>query len=156
MQELEELVKEYKDVFAWTYKDLKGIPLKLAQHKIELDTTIPLTHHVKYRLNPYYVTVIKHDIDKLLVASFIQPLEKATWLSPIVVVPKKNGRLKIYVDFRKLNVTTKKDPCPLPFIEEVLNIVARCVVYSFLDGYYGYQHICIVPKDRYKTSFVID
>jgi hypothetical protein len=42
--ELEQLLKEFKDVFAWTYKDLKGIPLELAQHKIELDTTIPLAH----------------------------------------------------------------------------------------------------------------
>jgi hypothetical protein len=105
MQELEELVKEYKDVL-----DLKGIPLELAQHKIELDTTVPSTHHVKYRLNPNYVTTIKHDIDKLLATSFIQPLKEATWLSPIVVVLKKNGKLKIYVDFKKLNATTKKDP----------------------------------------------
>jgi hypothetical protein len=36
-----ELLKEFKDVFAWKYKDLKGIPSKLAQHKIELDTIIP-------------------------------------------------------------------------------------------------------------------
>jgi hypothetical protein len=47
---LEELFWEYKDVFAWTYKDLKGTPLKLAQHKIELDITIPLAYHAKYRL----------------------------------------------------------------------------------------------------------
>ncbi len=42
--ELEQLLKEIKDVFAWTHKDLKGIPPKLAQHTIELDTTILLTH----------------------------------------------------------------------------------------------------------------
>ncbi len=53
------------DVFAWTYKDLKNIPLELAQHKIELDT--PSTHHVKYVLNPNYVATIKHDIDKLCI-----------------------------------------------------------------------------------------
>jgi hypothetical protein len=70
MWELEELV-EYKDVFAWTYKDLKGIPLELVQCKIELDTTIPLTHHVRYKLNPNYVATIKHEIDKLLATSFI-------------------------------------------------------------------------------------
>jgi hypothetical protein len=64
--------------------------------------------------NPNYVAAIKHEIDKLLPTSFIQPLEEATWLSPIVVVPKKNGKLKIYVDFKKLNATTKKDPFPLP------------------------------------------
>jgi flagellin-specific chaperone FliS len=44
VMEVEQLLKELKDVFAWTYKDLKGIPPKLAQHKIELDITIPLAH----------------------------------------------------------------------------------------------------------------
>jgi hypothetical protein len=42
--ELEQLLKQFKDVFAWTYKDLKGIPPKLAQHIIELDITIPPAH----------------------------------------------------------------------------------------------------------------
>jgi hypothetical protein len=45
-----------------------------------------------------------------------------------LVIPKKNGKFKICVDFKKLNVTTKKDPYPLPFIDEVLNIIARCDV----------------------------
>ncbi len=57
----------------------------------------------------------------------------------IVVVLKKNGKLIIYVDFRKLNAITKKDPFPLPFINEVLNIVVGCEAYSFLDGYFGYH-----------------
>ncbi len=42
--QLVELLKEFKDIFVWTYKDLKGIPLKIAQHWIELDTSIPLVH----------------------------------------------------------------------------------------------------------------
>jgi hypothetical protein len=42
--EVEHMLKEFKDVFAWTYKTLKGIPPELAQHIIELDTTIPSTH----------------------------------------------------------------------------------------------------------------
>jgi len=122
---MEQLLKEFKDVFAWTYKDLKGIPLELARHKIELNTIIPLAHQAKYRLNPNYVTTIKQDIDKLLAVGFIQSIEKTTWLSPIVIIPKKNGKLTICIDFRKLNVATKKDPYPLPFTYEVLNTVAR-------------------------------
>jgi hypothetical protein len=89
----------------------------LAQHLIELDTTIPLAHQAKHRLNPNYATLVKHDIDKLLAVGFIQPMEEATWLSSIIVIPKKNGKLKICVDFRKLNVATKQDPFPLPFID---------------------------------------
>ncbi len=68
--ELEELLQKYKDVFAWTYKDLKG-SLELTQHRIELNTTIPHAHHARCKLNPNYVVVVKNDIDKLLVTSFI-------------------------------------------------------------------------------------
>jgi hypothetical protein len=61
--ELEQLLKEFKNVFAWTYKDLKGIPPKLAQRKIGLDIIIPLAHHVMYRLNPSFAITVKQDIN---------------------------------------------------------------------------------------------
>ncbi len=93
------MFNEFKEVFAWIYKDLKGIPSKLAQHIIELHTSIPPTHQARYKLNPNYDAPIKHDIDKLLVVGFIQLVEEATWLSSIAVVPKKNGKHRIYVDF---------------------------------------------------------
>ncbi len=52
-----------------------------------------------------------------------------------MVVLKKKGKLKICVDFRKLDKATKKNPYPLPFSNEVLNIVVGYELYSFLDGY---------------------
>jgi hypothetical protein len=52
-----------------------------------------------------------------------------------VVVLKKNGKLIICVDFKKLNKATKKTPYPLPFFDEVLNTIAGYETYSFLDGY---------------------
>jgi len=90
----------------------------------------------------------------LLVASFIKPIEKATWLSPRV--PKKNGKLKTCVDFKKHNVATKKDPYPLPFSNEVLNIVIGHEVYTFFDGFSRYHKISIAPKDLYKIAFAND
>jgi hypothetical protein len=98
-----------------------------------------LAHQTRYRLNPNYVATIKQDINKLLVTGFIQPVKEATWLSPIVVVPKKNGTLKIYVDFRKLNKATKKIFIFYHFSNEVLNTITRYEAYSFLDGYLGYH-----------------
>ncbi len=80
------LLKKFKYAFAWTYKNLKNIPPQLVQHRIELDTSIPLTHQARSRLNPNYVATIKQDINKLLALEFIQPVKEATWLSPIVVV----------------------------------------------------------------------
>jgi hypothetical protein len=66
--------------FASTYKDLKGIPLRLAQHIIELNIIIPLAHQARYKLNPNYATMVKQDIDKLLGIGFIQSIEEAMWL----------------------------------------------------------------------------
>jgi hypothetical protein len=70
----------------------------------------------------------------LLATGFIEFVEEATWLSPIVVGPKKNGKLKIYIDFRKLNIATKKDPYLIPFTYEKLNTIGGYEAYSFLDG----------------------
>jgi hypothetical protein len=55
------------------------------------------------------------------------------------MVSKKNGKFKICVDFKKLNIAIKNDPYPLPFPNGILNIVTSHDVYSFLDGYYGYH-----------------
>jgi hypothetical protein len=111
--EMEHLLKKFKFFFAWTYKDWKGIPLKLTQHKIELDAIIPPTHQAKYRLNPNCATIIKQDITKLLAVRFIQSIEEATWLSPIVVAPKKNDKLKICI-VQKTN--TMRKSCSLQLV----------------------------------------
>jgi hypothetical protein len=82
---------------------------------------------------------VKHNINKLLTTRFIQLVEEVTWLSPIVVVPKKNGQLRICVDFKKFKEATKKDPYPLPFFDEVLNIITGYEAYSFINGYSRYH-----------------
>jgi hypothetical protein len=58
------------------------------------------------------------------------------------------------VDLKKLNVATKKDPYLLPFIDEVINIVVRHEVYTFLNGFYRYHQISIALEDEYKTTFI--
>jgi len=73
-----------------------------------------------------------------------------------VVVPKKNGKLKICVDFKKLNVTTKKDPYLLPFTNEVINIVVGHEVCTFLDKFSRYHQISIALKNKHKITFMMD
>jgi hypothetical protein len=85
-----DLLQEFIDVFAWNYKKFRRIPLHITEHKIELDTTIPPSHQMCYCMNPNYAMIIKQNLDKLLVTSFIKPMEQAAWLSPIVVLSKKN------------------------------------------------------------------
>jgi predicted transcriptional regulator len=109
------LFKKFKDVFSWTYKDLKGIPPTLIQHIIDLDTSILVAYQTRYKLNPNYVAIVKQDINNLLVVGFIQLVKKATWLSPIVVIFKKNGKLTICVDDTSSN--SSRDPKVGPRLE---------------------------------------
>ncbi len=60
---------------------------------------------------------------------------------------KKNGKLKICVDFKKLNAIIKKDPCSLPFNDEVINTLAGHEVYTFLDGFSRYHQFFITLED---------
>mgnify|MGYP000043487131 CR=1 FL=1 len=83
-------------------------------------------------------------------------MKKATWLSPIVVVPKKNGKIWVCVDYRKVNAAIVTDAFPLPFTDGVLDALAGHEVYSFLDGFSGYNQIRMQPDDQDKTTFVTE
>lgn len=84
------------------------------------------------------MVALKEEVDKLLKAGFICPVKTAEWVSPVVVTPKKDGRWRIYVDFKPLNVVTKKDPYPLPFIDQILDSMAGYERHSVCDGFSGY------------------
>ena len=155
------LLREYTDVFAWSPDDLQGIPPKLGLHHIDLiDGSTPVRQR-QYRLNPKYSLMVKEEIDSLLKAGFIYPVNNSEWVSPIVVVPKKvgaDGKVKIRVcqDFRKLNAATKKDYFPLPFTDIILDHVSGHENYSFLDGFSGYNQVFIRKGDQLKTTFTTE
>jgi hypothetical protein len=59
------------------------------------------------------------------------------------------------VDYKRLNILTKKNPYPLPFIDEVLDLVAGKELYSFLNGFSGYNQVKIRVEDKEKLAFII-
>jgi hypothetical protein len=154
-------LKDYSDVFAWTPTDLEGIPSELGEHTIDLQEGAVPVRQRQYRLNPRYSLMVKEEIDWLLEAGFIYPVNNSEWVSPIVVVPKKvgaDGKVKIRVcqDFRKLNSATKKDYFPLSFTDIILDHVAGHERYSFLDGFSGYNQVFIRMNDQLKTMFTTE
>jgi hypothetical protein len=74
-------------------------------------------------------------------------------MSPIVLVKKKTGDLRLCIDFRKLNAVTQNDPYPVPRIESIMRNMAGCKFFSSLDLRSGYWHIKLHPDDAHKTGF---
>jgi len=99
---------EYRDVFVWSYKDLKGIPPEIAQHRIPIIPGSKPVRQKEHRMNPQLQMIVKAELEKLLQAGFIKPVEITNWISPMVLVKKKNGQLKVCIDYRKLNKCTEK------------------------------------------------
>lgn len=84
----------------------------------------------------------------MLKVGFIAPIDNLDWIYPIIIVPKKNKKLRICVDYRKLNAVTILDPFPLPYMDSILDEVAGHEIYSFLDGFSGYNQIRMAPKNQ--------
>lgn len=57
--------KSYKDAFAWTYKDMKGIPPNICKHKIEIEPDAKPAKQNRYRMNLTYAAQVKNEMDKL-------------------------------------------------------------------------------------------
>ena len=89
----------------------------------------------------------------MLDTKLIRP-SSSPWTSPVVLVRKKNGKLRFCVDYRKLNGITKKDAYPLPRIDDMLNTLKGSKWFSTLDLASGYWQVAMHPRDREKTAFV--
>jgi len=80
-------------------------------------------------------------------------METTEWVFRVVLALKKNGKLRVCVNYKALNKITKKDRYPLPFCEEILEEVIKHEMYIFEDGYRGYHQVKIAPEDQLKTTF---
>ncbi|GKD74065.1 reverse transcriptase domain-containing protein [Tanacetum coccineum] len=115
--------------------------------------------------------VVKKDIIKLLDSGFIYAIEDSPWVSPVHYVPKKGGMTvvtnedneliptrtvtgwRVCIDYRKLNEATRKDHFPLPFMDQMLEILAGNKFFYFLNRFSGYFQIPIEPGNQEKTTF---
>lgn len=97
-------------MFAWSFKDLKGVDPAIFQHTIPLREDAKPSKQRPYSYNDNSVVKIKAEIDKLKEVGFIYEIKHIEWVSPIVVVPKKNGKLCVCVNLKKMNAATIRRP----------------------------------------------
>jgi hypothetical protein len=106
-------------------------------------------------MNPTLRDIVKEELQKLLDVNFIYPIFDNKWVSPLVIVPKKNGKWCVCIDYRELNKATLKDYFPFPFIDQVLDTLEGKKYFSFLDGFSGYNQIQISLEDQGENYFYL-
>ena len=97
---------------------------------------------------------IKEEVRKLLEVGFIEVSNYPDWVANVVPVIKKNGKVRVCVDFHDLNQATPKDNFPLPHIDVLVDNTAGNHRFSFMDGFSGYNQIKMAEKDKAKTTFI--
>jgi ribonuclease HI len=148
------LFKEYIDVFAWTYDDLKAYDKTIFQHIIPLrEEAKPVKKKIRM-MNPKLKPLVKIELEKLKKAGIIYPIRHSDWLSNPVIVRKKTREIRMCVDFRDLNRASIKDNFPLPNMEFLLQQVTGSTCMSMLDGFSGYNQVLVAEEDREKTTFI--
>ena len=147
------LLTEYIDVFAWEYSHMPGLATTVTTHRLNIN---PGARPVKQASRVFRTEIelqIKEEISKLLYAGFLKPTERPVWLANVVPVRKKNGQIRICVDFRDLNRACPKDDFPLPSIDLLIDATAGHQMFSFMDGFCGYNQIKMDPEDALYTAF---
>ena len=136
-KEVVEILKKHKEAIAWSVEDLKGINPSICMHKILMEENAKTYIEHQRRLNPVIKEVVRNDVFKWINFGFIYAISYSPWMSSVHVVPKNGGSIVIKnekneliptrtvkgwivcIDYRKLNNETRKDPYPLPFIDQI-------------------------------------
>ncbi len=130
------ILEENLEIVATSSEELT--PSDLPPHKINL---IPGANPVKqrsYRLAKFKSDILKEELTKLIDKKLIEP-SYSEWSSPVVLVPKKNGKWRMCVDYRKVNDLTVKDSYSLPYIDEIFDSLDGAKIFTTMDLYSGYH-----------------
>ena len=142
----------------WAHKKIaeepKGLPRKrehLGEHAIvENPHTVPPCFN-SYRMYPAELLELKKQLDFLLEHGYIRP-SNSPYGAPVLFAPKKDGALRLCLDYRGLNNQTVKDKYPLPRDQDIFDQLQGARFFSSLDALWGYWQIRIAEKDVHKTS----
>ncbi|KAL0551350.1 hypothetical protein IC582_010436 [Cucumis melo] len=146
----EPVVRDYLDVFP---KELPGLPPhREVEFAIELEPgTVPISR-APYRMAPAELKELKVQLQELLDKGFIRS-SVSPWGVPVLFVKKKDGSMRLCIDYRELNKVTVKNRYPLPRIDDLFDQLQGATVFSKIDLRSGYHQLRIKDGDVPKTAF---
>ncbi|KAL0556820.1 hypothetical protein IC582_005337 [Cucumis melo] len=147
---LEPLVRDYLDVFS---KELPGLPPhREIEFAIELESgTVPISR-APYRMAPAELKELKVQLQELLDKGFIRP-SVLPLCAPFLFVKKKDGSMRLYIDYRELNKVTVKNKYLLSRIDDLFDQLQGATVFSKIDVWSAYHQLRIKDSDVPKTAF---
>ena len=148
-REAERIFQKYADVFTREGEEL-GLTTTM-HHRIHTEDAVPVNQRHR-RIPPNQFEEVKEHLQELLKKGVIRP-SQSDYASPIVLVRKKSGALRMCVDYRQLNAKTRKDAYPLPRIDESLDALGGAQFFSAIDLASAYNQVEVHPDDRHKTAF---
>jgi len=143
------VLPKIKEVSAKDINDLGECTLR--KHQIRTQDVAPIFIQ-PYRKSMAEREVIKKEVEEMLKANIIEQ-STSPWSSPVVLVPKKKGKKRFCVDFRKLNAVTITENWPLPRIEDIFDRLGDSKVFSTLDLKSGYWQMGLTDESKEKTAF---
>jgi len=153
-QELVQFLTKRQAVFAWSVHDLQGIDPKIITHKLSVDPDKRPVKQKRRLLTKERIDIVNAEVEKLKAADQIREVFYPDWLANTVVVPKKNGKWRVCVDYTDLNKACPKDSYPIPRIDQLVDSTAGNELMSFMDAYSGYNQISMDSSDEEKTAFI--
>ena len=115
-----ELLKEFQDVFTWSYEDLKSYDTNIIQHTIPIkENQKPFKQKLR-RINPILLPSVEKEIKRMYDAKIIAAIRFSDWVSNLVPSRKKTSEIRLRVDLRNLNKVSLKDNYPLPKMDHIL------------------------------------
>jgi hypothetical protein len=114
------LLHEFQYFFTWSYEDIHGFDPSLIQHPIPIKEGIKLVRKKKRPINHALEATIQKELEKLLKAGIIFPINYYEWVSNLVLIQKMTGQIRLCIDFRTLNRASIKYHFPLLNMEMIL------------------------------------
>ena len=153
-KELVQFLKENLDIFKWSHKDMPVIATEVIQHCLNVDPEKKPIQQRQQVFAPKCNRVIMDEVDKFLVASFIQEVYYPDWLAKVILVKKANRKWRMCMNFTDLNSTCPKDSFPLPRIDQLVNSTTGHKLLTFIDAFSSYNQIKMLEEDQEKTAFI--
>ncbi|BHF70564.1 hypothetical protein SprV_0301361600 [Sparganum proliferum] len=149
--QLKTLLNSFPDLFAWSTDTIGRT--HLIKHTIDTGDAKPVWQPPR-RIPVRYREEVNKMLDELLKAKIIQP-SSSPLASPIALVPKKDGSVRLCIDYRRLNAVTVRDPFLLRLFDDTIDALGNAAWFSTLDLKSGYWQVEIHPDDRHKTPFTV-